>query len=631
LRATVFDVSFKWEPSRCGLRSGNPHSIERMGILEVGLLVTLSVAGPNAPADTIRQVEREARREAVRAARRYEQILIRTAPERFGGGAPDRCDERIGRYCFWFGTPGTPRRPIPPEPPDVAPVREAAIDAYRRWFAVAPAAGEATGPLVRYLIEADRPREAVAAARTHVWAAGDSPESLLLLGFALHYARDFAAAEEAFDGARSLSDPDDRRRLDDLRVLLDPSEQSAYRNLDDEARAAYAARFWAASDPWHLEPGNERRSAHYARHVWGRVMAMAPVVDGRSRWGSDDHEILLRYGRPTSRQRIAQPHSLVHRPTRLTESFDPRAVALTPGALLTVGIGETPPAGVRSELERDSARSYYAPLGLRRTRALVVQPSVFPQGEGGVLRIDALLLPDTARPRVPVAPRGGVVILDTLGIEVGRVAATPVVRHDSLTVLSSEQRLPPGAYLYRVEIRDDSIGLGGIAQYRIDVPEPRGLMVSDILVALPVASDPPSSRSDSILQATPRLSLLPDQEVGLYAEVTGLGVDGSGAAFDVQWWVERAEDDGLLVRAARWVGERFGVVEPDRPTRVGWEEATPHEAQVVFVTLSLSDLRPGLHRLNLRVRDRVSGEERLTSRLIRIDPEAAPLPRPGSS
>jgi Flp pilus assembly protein TadD len=64
----------------------------------------------------------------------------------------------------------------------------------------------------------------MAAARTHVWAAGDSPESLMLLGFALHYARDFVAAETAFDSARALSDPDDRRRLDDLRVLLDPSE-----------------------------------------------------------------------------------------------------------------------------------------------------------------------------------------------------------------------------------------------------------------------------------------------------------------------------------------------------------------------------------------------------------------------
>jgi hypothetical protein len=603
-----------------------------MGILEVGLLVTLSVAGPvHPPTDTVRQAEREARREAVREARRYEQILIRTAPERYGGGAPDRCDERIGRYCFWFGTPGTPRRPIPPERPEVGPVRESAIHAYRRWFAVAPGATAATGPLIRYLIESDRPREAVAAARTHVWAAGDSPESLMLLGFALHYARDFVAAETAFDSARALSDPDDRRRLDDLRVLLDPSEQSAYRDLDEDARAAYEARFWTAADPSLLEPGNERRSAHYARHAWGRIMALAPVVDGRSRWGSDDHEIVLRYGRPTSRQRLAEPHHLLHRPTRLTESFDPRGVALTPGALLTEGIGETPPAGIRAELERDSARSYYAPLGLRRTRALVVQPSVFPDGDGGVLRIDALLRPDTVQPRVPVAPRGGIVVMDTLGREVARTAASPEVRHDSLTLLSAEQRLAPGTYLYRVEIRDDSTGLAGIAQYRVEVPAPRGLMLSDILVALPVTTEPPSSRTDSTLEATPRLTVQPNQEVGLYAEVTGLGVDGGGATFDVQWWVERAEGDALLVRAARWVGERMGVVEPDRPTRVGWEEATAQEAQVVFVTLSLSDLRPGLHRLNLRVRDRVSGEERLTSRLIRIDPEAAALPRPGNS
>jgi hypothetical protein len=603
-----------------------------MGILQVSLLVTLSVAGPTyAPIDTLRQAEQEARREAVRAARRYEQALIRTAPERYGGGSPDRCDERIGRYCFWFGTPGTPRRPIPPEPPEVTAARDGAIHAFRRWFAVAPAAEAATGPLLRFLIESERPREAVAAARTHVWAARESAESLLLLGYALHYARDFVAAEAAFDSARARLDPPERRRLDDVRVLLDPGEQSVYRNLDDEGRAVYEARFWAASDPWLLEPGNERRSAHYTRHVWARLMALAPVVDGRSRWGSDDREIVLRYGRPTARYRIAEPHTFVHRPTRLTESFDPRAVALTPGALLTDGVGETPPAGVRPELERDSARSYYAPLGLRRTRALVVQPSVFPDGEAGVLRVDALLLPDTVAPRVPVAPRGLLVVLDTLGREVARAPATPSVRHDSLTLLSAEQRVAPGSYLYRVEIRDDSTGLAGLAQYRIEVPVPRGLMVSDIMVTLPGAGDPPASRADSGLEATPRLALRPDQEVGLYAEVSGLGVDESGAAFDVQWWVERVEGDPLLLRAARWVGERIGLVEADRPTRVGWEEASPEEAQVVFVTLSLSDLRPGLHRLNLRIRDRVSGEERLASRLIRIDPEAPALPRRGNS
>lgn len=621
LRATFTDVLFQMEP-RWVASEAIPIPHWSTGVLEAAVLVTLSVGAViQAPPDTLRQAERE----ATRAARLYEQALVWTAPRRFGGRSPDRCDERIGRFCFWFGSPDTPRRPIEPEAPEAVAARDRAIHAFRRWFALAPGEADAAGPLIRYLIESERTSEALAAARAHVWAAESSPESLLLLGLALHYVRDFVAAESAFDSARALLDPDERGRLDDVRVLLEPAEQSHYRDLDDYLRARYEARYWALADPSRLEPGNERRSAHYARHGWSRVMARAPRVDGRIRWGRDHDEIVLRYGVPTGRYRILDPPGMLNRPTTLAESFDPRQVALGPGGLVTDGVGFTPPPGTRPEIDRDTARTAYAPLGVRRTQGLILQASVFPGREEAVVRVDALLPPDTVDPRVPVGPRGLLVLLDTLGQEVARTPATPDFLNDSLTVLTAEQRVPPGSYIYHVEIRDDSTGLAGLAQYRIDVPGADGLALSDILVAVPGMAGPPTSRADPDLEATARLTLLPDQEISLYAEVSGLGVDTAGASFDVQWWVERAEDDGLLRRAARWVGERIGVLEEERPTRVSWEEATTGEAQILFVTLALAELRPGLHRLGLRVRDLVTGAERTATRLIRIDPAAAPL------
>jgi hypothetical protein len=622
LRATLADVLFQMEPQRVASRA-IPIPQWSADVLEAAVLVTLSVGGLiQAPPDTLRQAERE----ATRAARRYEQALVWTAPRRFGGRSPDRCDERIGRFCFWFGSPDTPRRPIEPEAPEVETARDGAIHAFRRWFALAAGEADAAGPLIRYLIESERAGEAVAAARAHVWAAETSPESLLLLGLALHYARDFVGSESAFDSARALLDPDERRRLDDVGVLLERAEQSHYNDLDDDLREQYEARFWALADPSRLEPGNERRSAHYARHGWSRVMARAPRVEGRIRWGRDHHEIVLRYGLPTGRYRILDSPSMLNRPTTLAESFDPRQVALGPGGLLTDGVGFTPPPGTRSEIARDTSRTAYAPLGVRRTQGLVLQASVFPGREEGVFRVDALLPPDTVEPRVPARPRGLLVLLDTLGQEVARAPATPGFLSDSLTVLTAEQRVPSGSYIYHVEVRDDSTGLAGLAQYRIDVPRADGLTLSDILVAVPGMAAPPTSRADPDLEATARLTLLPDQEISLYAELSGLGVDTAGASFDVEWWVERVEGDGLLRRAARWVGERIGLLEEERPTRVSWEEASRDEAQILFVTLTLTDLRPGLHRLGLRVRDRVTGDERTATRLIRIDPAAAPLP-----
>lgn len=596
-------------------------------MVQAVLLVTLFVAVPSgAPvataADSLRQAERQARS----AARQFERVLLNSSPRSFGGGYGDRCDERIGRFCFWYSTPGAPRRPIEPDPPEVVAARDDAIHAFRRWFALAPAEFRAAGPLVRYLVGADRASEAAAAARTHVWADDATPQSLLLLGLALHYTRDFLAAEEAFDRARAAMDADERRRVDDLGVLLDYGESSRYRGLSDDARSEYETAFWAFSDPWHMDPGNERRSGHYARHALSRIHALAPRVGDRVRWGRDHDELTIRYGLPTGRMRVYGPSTMAQQRVSLVEYFDPRRVALSTEDLMTDGIPYTLPPGVRPEVERDTVRSHYAPLGFQRVRGLAVQASVFPGAAHGVVRLDALLEPDTADPAVPEQPRGILVLLDTLGREVARTAAPARVRSDSMTVFSAEQRVAPGAYVYRVEIRDAETGLGGIAQYRIDVTARGTLTLSDLLVTAPGNGSPPSTRDDSALVAVPRLTLPPGQRVGVYAEVSGLGAGPGGAVYGVQWWIERDDDGGLFRRAARWLGERIGLVEEEHAPRVGWEEAPSDDAHALFVTLDLSGVDPGLHRLGLRVRDRVSGEERTVTRLIRVEPGA---PAPG--
>ena len=572
------------------------------------------------------------------ASFRYESLQRRLAPDtNEGGRRSDQCDERIGRFCFWYDAPSErPDPPLPPEPPAVADARVVAVEAHRRWFAAAPADHQAAGFLIRYLVEDGRSSEAVAAARTHAWAARRDPDALFILGLAFHYAGDFAAAEAVFDSARAAMEEPRRRAVDDVEMLLEGSERGRYADLPAEARERYERRFWALSDPSFLQPGNERRSGHYARHAWVRIHERAPRVRGKISWGKDHEEILIRFGLPVSRKRIRDfPPSFIQSDPRFIESFDPGSVALVPPALLTRGLPEAPPPGLRHELVRDTAPSAYAPVRLRLD-ALDVVASRLPTAYGAVLRLDAVLSPDTIEPRVPVDPRALLVILDTLGNELSR-ETTPTRRHGDSTVVSGLTAVPPGEWLYRVEVLDDSTALAGLAQYRVSVPPPgsplarddaaatrSGFTLSDLIVAEPFGDSLPAAHDDPLLRPHPSLVLPTGSPVGLFAEARGLRRDGRYA---VEWSVEERSEASLLGQAARWLGRRLGLVEREEPLRVRWEDVAVGGTVPVAVNIDLSEADEGLYRVRLRVTDELSGLARTAERLVRLSVGSTPAPR----
>ncbi|NIU75706.1 MAG: hypothetical protein GWN71_19670, partial [Gammaproteobacteria bacterium] len=531
------------------------------------MLISLSVATPQlAPQEPARDLRRAARS----AAFRYESLLRRRAPFTHGAGRGVDCDEIIGRFCFTFGDDGMPDPPPEPEHPDIDEARRVAVRAHRRWLSADPADSEAAGALIRYLISGGRADEAVSLARTHVWAADRSPPSLLLLGLALHHAGAFEGAELAFDSARSAVGAEERERWDDIRVLLEPRERSRYGRLTAEQRRAYHRRFWALSDPSLLEPGNERRSAHYARHAWIQILSRAPSAQGMLHWGRDHEEILLRYGLPTSRERIRQPAWRLHTELRMVETFDPHAVTFMPFGP-DGGVPETPPPGVRPALERDTVRASYAPIRHHRTRGLELQVARFPALRGSLLRVSGVLRPDTVDPAVPASPRGLVAVLDTLGNEVVRAEARVRVRPDSFTAVSGDVAVPPGAYVYRLELTDDSTGLAGLAQHRLTIEAVAGLTLADLAVAHP-AADPESAEGRPPL--APTLVLAPGQVVLVYTEVSGLHRTGARSRYAVEWWLEPLDRGSLLGRAARWLGRTLGVVAEAEPVRVRWEDGS---------------------------------------------------------
>lgn len=591
-------------------------------MLEALVLVSLSVsAAQTSPQDTVKGLDRAAHR----AQFHYESLLRRRAPYRIGGSFGGECDEIIGRFCFRFDSGDAPPSP-PPEPahPDIEDARLAAIRAHRRWFSAEPGSSEAAGALIRYLIEGERWSEAVAAARTHAWAAGRTPSSLMLLGLALHYAGDFEAAEAVFDTARAGVDAEERQRWDDVRVLLDPRERGRYGDLDEAGRAAYHRRFWTFSDPSLLVPGNERRSGHFARWAWVQILSEAPRVNGMVSWGGDHEEIVLRYGLPVRRERIRNPTVMWETRLRMVETFDPNSVAMVPATLATRGIPEMPPPGVRPEMERDTARSSYASVRHPRLRGVSGQVSRFPVGPGVVLRVDVALPADTLEPRAPIRPRGLLAVFDTLGNELNRATAEVHVGADSTTVVRARVAAPPGPAIYHVEVVDDSSGRAGLARYRVDLPAAVGLALSDLVVAEPFGDSLPRSPTDARLVPLTSLVLPAGRPLGLFAEVSGLAYDASPARYAVEWWVEDADPGSLLGRAFRWLGEQLGIVDERAPLRVRWDEVGGAGSAAVAFTLDMADADPGLYRLGLTVLDQVTGVERSSTRLIRIDPSAAP-------
>jgi GWxTD domain-containing protein len=591
-------------------------------VLEGALLLSLFVAAPQRPPQ---EPDPDLRGDARSAAFRYESLLRRRAPATLGGGGGD-CDEIIGRFCFRFSDSDRPDPPPHPEHPDVTDARGAAIVAHRRWLSAQPAESEAAGALIRYLVEAGRPSEAPPLARTHAWAAGRTPESLLLLGLALHEAGDFAAAEAVFDTVRQAVDGDERRRLDDVRVLLEPGERRAYGRLSADEREAYNRRFWAFSDPSVQVPGNERRSAHFARHAWARIVEAAPHASGKVSWASDQEEILLRYGLPTSRERIREPMWRMSTDLSMVESFDPHAVSFVPPALITEGLPPPPLPGERGPLRRDTVRSAYAPVRHHRTREMTVQATRFPRPGGALLRVDAALTPDTVTPRAPVSPTAVLVVFDTVGGRLATEPATVATGPDSVTVVRATALIPSGAYVYRVEVVDEGTDLAGLAQYRLDVRPASAPALSDLLIA-PV---PDSGRAGPDLDTPPPYpgATLPPGPVLVRAEVLGLERAGGRARYAVEWWAEPVERPSILGRAARWVGRTLGLVDEDEPVRVRWEDTSMDEPVALAFSVDLGGLEPGLHRLGVTIRDRFTGREATSTRLLRVTPRARAGPGP---
>lgn len=205
-----------------------------------------------------------------------------------------QCDARVGRFCYWDSNDDAPP---PAEPEEIARGRERLIAQLRARADASPADGWLAGQLVRYLVEAGKTDDAVAAARacdgTGWWCDA-------LRGYALHAAADDSAAVAAFDRALAAMPEGERCAWTDLTTWLDGDVVDHYKGLDCAERERVARRvFWLARPLLATRAGDEARAEFLSRRTLAALLKASTSPNGMS-WGYDVEEIGLRYGWPTA-------------------------------------------------------------------------------------------------------------------------------------------------------------------------------------------------------------------------------------------------------------------------------------------------------------------------------------------
>jgi len=531
-------------------------------------------------------------RQARRAQADFEWIHRMRLP--FGDARSGReCDERIGRFCYWHDdTPDV----APPEPPAVGVAREPLIKVLDDVAGAIPGDAWVAGQRVRYLVEAGRTEQALAAARAcraaRWWCRA-------LEGFARHAAGDFLGADSAYQVALEHMPAAERCRWTDLSSLLEDPVRRAYRRLGCGNREAWEARVWWQAQPLLARAGNDRRTEHFARVTMARLLEHAPSPYGIL-GGDDLTQLTVRYGWPTSWTRsggAAADLVVVGHDRQPSYHFLPDGLALDD---TTTGEGRVSDATIA----RLRPRERYAPAYVETFSMLEPEFAAFRRGDSTLV--------------VAVYD----LVADSLFRDGAREAALVLARDERTPpVVERRAAAEPAGVLVAVapwEPRLASLEVWAparrhAARARIDLRAAAAtrVAVSDLLVFQPGDSLPqdlwavlPQLRGSAAL---PRGS-----RIGLYWEVYGVPNVGAALETSVSVVPDRV---GWVRRAVQAVG----LASRPRRTRLEWrEEGRPRDGIVWrAVVLDLAGLAPGRYRIELAVAP-IGAAAASTSRAIRV-------------
>ena len=579
-------------------------------------LALLALAAPlqaqrspvRATSDAPRVTARQQRADSIRALRlargaqaEFERMRVRHLPwskDRSPGGG--RCDEVIGRFCIWYDESETEWTP-PPEPEGLVRARTLALarlaDAARR----APGDEWIAGQRVRYLVEAGKKEEARDAARA-CRAAGWWCRALE--GYAAHAADAYGPADSAFAAALAAMPQRERREWLDLEPILEADDTRALRRMEPAARDAATRRLWWLADPFWMEPGNDRKTEHFARLVHDRLQDRARTPEGLS-WGDDLREIVLRFGLPIGYEKVRPEYWQSSTNAGIVVRYASHGRELLPRLDAKNPFGATPPDGERLMSQR--ARSSYAPRASSRLDTLAHQVAVFHRGDSAVVVAGLALNSDS----LPPSPRteAGLVLAESDSSPVWMSTAQVAGSTAALRVTA-----PPRTAMFSLEARELGSRRAGRVRYSLPLDRPRGggVSLSDVLLlADPTAR--PETLDDAVRLVRPGTRFRAGERVGLFWEVYR---DAPTAdTLRVSLALARRAPGGM-----RRIAERIGLATSAAPVRMRWTEESGGAALLPrSTTVALPQrLPPGEYLLEVTVHP-ASGPPVTSTRVLTIE------------
>ena len=457
----------------------------------------------------------------------------------YRGRAATECQERVGRFCYWYDEDAAPPDP---ERPAVAGARRALIATLDSLARSLPTDEWLAGQRVRYLDEAGRGTDALAAAeecQSYGWWC------VALRGFALHQLGRYADAEIRWDSTLAVMDPTLRCIWSDVSLYLDEDTRRQYaRNAcGTPARDTYTARIWWLARTRYAMPGNDSRSEHFARMTYAEFLRAAPSAYMFG-FDEDERELLLRFGwaREWSRGPDlpgplgggAAMNIVGHDPVPAYRYIPPHYVLSSPlTSDSTDWAVQLPPVVAR-----------YQPPYARRLRMLEHQQGLFRRGDTAlvVLAYDVSKLPELRGARLSAALVAAPATVATAGISV--VADAPARG----TVVT---RAPWGPLLMSAEVAAPDSSVLVRARYGIRPPLATGTRVSlsDLLFYTP-HDGMPQTLEDALPHAIPTQRLRASQRLGVYWEA--YGTDPAGESMEIVLTVTpETEETSALTRASR--------------------------------------------------------------------------------
>lgn len=385
-------------------------------------------------------------------------------------------------------------------------------------------------------------------------------------------------------------------------MLLPPRAASRYRKLPCPARRALGDTIWWLAQPLWSVNGNDRRAEHYARHVMSRLER-----DSRSpyqmRWGTDTHELLVRYGWPTAWSRdfgsmydMTAVNVIGHEPHPSFDFLPDDSTLAAPASAVRAGW----------RLRNPEAPSRYAP---RESRAFVpLDPQLvrLPRGDSLLIVAVSDVRGDTVLQREGVT--GALVV--SRGPGTPMAAARAAVEGGRLVVRLTTANTSAVA---SVELRDTVARESGRARLGLAAVEPgdaRGTTMSDLLLYDSPRSDDASL--DAVLpRALGRMEIARGARVGAYWELHRDAPAPDSVTYTLT----------VTPREVSWLrrtASRVGLASRPAPVHIRFTEPIGDEAvSTRGMAFDLSRLSEGRYDVRLRA-ETARGDVASAERSVRI-------------